>query len=105
MKMVKAVIRPEKVYEVMKKLEERGFKGLTILDVLGRGKEGGIQVGETSYDELAKTLLMMVVNDEDTKTIVDTIMETANNGIFGDGKVFISPVDEVWTIRTKSKGL
>jgi nitrogen regulatory protein PII 1 len=105
MKLIKAVIRPEKVYEVIKALEKKGFKAMTMWDVVGRGKEGGVQVGETCYDELAKTLLMIAVKDEDVKKVVDTITKSAHTGAYGDGKIFVTGISEVWTIRTKERGL
>lgn len=105
MKLVKAVIRPEKLYDVMKALEKDGFKGITVMDVVGRGKEGGIQVGDKSYDELAKTLIMIAVEDKQVNQVVEIITKYANTGMFGDGKVFVCQLDEVWTIRTKKKEL
>jgi len=105
MKMVKAVIRPEKVYEVIKALEKKGLKAMTMWDVVGRGKEGGVQVGETPYDELAKTMLMVAVEEKDLQKAVDTIMKTARTGAYGDGKIFVCNISQVWTIRTKEKGL
>lgn len=105
MRMIKAVIRPEKLYEVMKALEKEGFKGITVMDVVGRGKEGGIQVGDKSYDELAKTLIMIAVEDEHSDKVVEIITRHANTGMFGDGKVFVCQLEEVWTIRTKRREL
>jgi nitrogen regulatory protein PII 1 len=103
MKMVKAVIRPELLYEVMKALEKEGFMGITVVDVVGRGKEGGIQLGERGYEELAKTLIMVAVEDGQVSKVVEVIIKHSNTGMFGDGKVFVCPLDEVWTIRTKKK--
>lgn len=105
MRLVKAVIRPEKIYEVMGALEKEGFKGITVMDVVGRGKEGGIQVGEKTYDELAKTLIMVAVEDEHSQKVVEIITKHANTGMFGDGKVFVCQLEEVWTIRTRKREL
>ena len=105
MKLVKAVIRPEKVYEVIKALEKEGFKAMTMWDVVGRGKEGGVMVGETLYDELAKILIMVAVEDEDVEKVVSTITKSAHTGAYGDGKVFVCNISKVWTIRTKEEGL
>ncbi|MFN3471561.1 MAG: P-II family nitrogen regulator [Aquificaceae bacterium] len=105
MKMIKAVIRPEKLYEVMKALEKEGFKGITVMDVVGKGKEGGVQVGEKSYDELSKTLIMIAVEDEELDKAVGIITKYANTGMFGDGKVFVCQIEEIWTIRTKKRDL
>ena len=105
MKMIKAIIRPEKEFEVVHGLEKEGFYSLTKLDVLGRGKQKGIQVGSATYDDLAKLLLIITVEDKDVTKVVETIRSTAKTGNFGDGKVFVSDVKEVYTIRTGKKGL
>ncbi len=105
MKLIKAVVRPEKVYDVVKALEKKGFKAMTMWDVVGRGKEGGVQVGETTYDELAKTLLMIAVEDKDVQKVIDTISKSAHTGAYGDGKIFVCGISKVWTIRTKEEGL
>ena len=105
MRLIKAVIRPEKVYEVVKALEKAGFKAMTMWDVVGRGKEGGVVVGETPYDELAKTLIMVAVEEKDVDKVVSTITKSARTGAYGDGKVFVCSLSKVWTIRTKEEGL
>ncbi|NPA33148.1 MAG: P-II family nitrogen regulator [Aquificae bacterium] len=104
-KMVKAVIRPEKAPEVVKALDKKGFKALTMWDVVGRGKEGGLQAGEVLYDELAKTLIFIAVEDKDVDKVVETIIKASRTGAYGDGKVFVCDLSEVWTVRTKSKEL
>ncbi len=105
MKLIKSVVRPEKAYEVIKALEREGFKAMTMWDVVGRGKEGGVIVGGTQYDELAKTVIMIAVEDSDVEKVVSTILETARTGAYGDGKIFVCNVSKVWTIRTKEEGL
>ncbi|GEM_PF-77656 len=105
MKIVKAIIRPEKVFEVARSLEKKGIKAMTVWDVFGRGREGGVQVGDVVYDELAKTMIMIAVEDSDVNKVVDTIIKTAHSGAYGDGKIFVLEVGEVWTIRTKERGL
>lgn len=105
MKLVKSVIRPEKAYDVIKALEKEGFKAMTMWDVVGRGKEGGVMVGTTLYDELAKTLIMVAVEDKDVDKVVSTITKSAHTGSYGDGKVFVCNLSKVWTIRTKEASL
>ena len=100
MKMIKAVIRPEKEFDVIRGLEKEGFYSLTKLDVLGRGKQKGVQVGSAIYDELAKLMLIIVVEDKDVPKLIQTIQECAKTGNFGDGKIFVSDVKEAYTIRT-----
>ena len=105
MKMVRAFIRPEKEQEVVQALEGAGYGSLTKMPVFGRGKQKGLQVGPIYYDELPKTLLMLVVEDENAKQAVEVIEDKARTGFIGDGKIFISPVEEAYTIRTGEVGL
>lgn len=100
MKMIKAIIRPEKEGDVLRQLELEGIYGMTKMDVLGRGKQRGIQVGNTLYEELSKLMLMIVVSNEKCQKAIDAISKAAFTGNYGDGKIFISPMDEVYTIRT-----
>ena len=100
MKMVRAIVRPEKEEEIIKALEIAGFPSLTKMDVFGRGKQKGIQVGNTVYDELAKTMIMVVVEDSQVEKTVSTISQSAKTGNYGDGKIFITPVESTVTIRT-----
>ncbi|ACI21844.1 MULTISPECIES: P-II family nitrogen regulator [Thermodesulfovibrio] len=105
MKMIRAFIRPEKEQEVVLALEGAGYPSLTKMPVFGRGKQKGLQVGPVHYDELPKTLLMMVVDDEDVDKVVKIIEDKARTGFIGDGKIFISPVEKAFTIRTGKEGL
>ena len=105
MKMIRAIVRPEKVDKVSDALEEAGFVALTKLDVFGRGKQKGIRVGEMVYDNLSKTMLMIVVDDEKLEEAVKAIEESARTGNIGDGKIFVTPVEEAYTIRTGARGL
>ena len=105
MRMMRAIIRPEKVEDVVNALEKEGFISLTKIDVFGRGKQKGIQVGSTMYDELPKVMLMIVVEDRDEGKIINVVEDSARTGNIGDGKIFITAVDETYTIRTGEKGL
>lgn len=100
MKMIRAIIRPEKESDVVLALEGAGFPALTKEHVFGRGKQKGLQVGPVHYQLLAKVMLMLVVNDEDVKKVMGMIADTSKTGFIGDGKIFISDVDEAYTIRT-----
>ncbi|AEH44921.1 nitrogen regulatory protein P-II [Thermodesulfatator indicus DSM 15286] len=100
MKMIKAIIRPEKVDDVVEALEKEGFLAMTRIDVVGRGKQGGLTMGEIVYDELPKSMLLLVVDEEAVPKVCETIMESARTGRFGDGKIFVLPVNQVWTVRT-----
>ena len=105
MKMIRAIIRPEKEEEVLKSLETAGFPSATKMDVFGRGKQKGIQVGTAVYDELAKTMILVVVDDGMVEKASGAITQAAKTGNFGDGKIFISPVDSIHTIRTGKSGI
>ena len=105
MKMIRAIVRPDKAEEVVDALDEAGHVALTKLDVIGRGKQKGIRLESIYYDEIPKLMLMLVVEDEEAGKVVDIITENAFTGNIGDGKIFLSPVDEAYTVRTRSKGL
>jgi len=101
--MIRAIVRPEKSNEVMKALMDAGFPAVTKMEVFGRGKQRGLKVGEVTYDELPKDLLLMVVKEEDKDFVIRSILESARSGergAFGDGKIFVSPVDEMYTISS-----
>lgn len=103
MLMIRSIIRPEKVEDVLSALLEAGFPAVTKLSVYGRGKQRGLKVGDTFYDELFKEMLMLVVNDADKDFVIRTIVQTArtgDSGAMGDGKIFVTPVDEVYTISS-----
>ena len=106
--MIKAVIRPEKVGIVLSELCDAGFPAVTKMDVVGRGKQRGVKVGDVHYDEIPKELLMLVVNDDDKDDVIKIIIrssKTGEKGAFGDGKIFVSSVDEVYTISSGNSGL
>ena len=108
MLMVRAIIRPEKTDEVLAALMYAGFPAVTKMDVFGRGKQRGMKIGEITYDELPKELIFTVIEDSDKELVVDTIVKAARSGskgAFGDGKIFISPVDETYTVSSGTKGI
>lgn len=103
MLMVKAIIRPEKASCVLSELCDAGFPAVTKYDVVGRGKQRGVKVGEVFYDEIPKEMLMLVINDEDKDDVIKIIMKnakTGEKGAFGDGKIFIVPVEAAYTISS-----
>jgi len=108
MKKVEAIIRPEKLDHVKKALEEKGFFAMTVSEVKGRGEQKGITLqfrGRTmEVDLLPKVKIEMVVKDEDVDAVVETIVSAAKTGKFGDGKVFVIPVEDVVRVRTGEKG-
>jgi nitrogen regulatory protein PII 1 len=100
MKMIRAFIRPEKEQEVVLALEGAGFPSLTKVPVFGRGKQKGLTIGPVHYDELPKTLIMTVIDDKDLEKVLKVIQDKARTGFIGDGKIFVSPVDSAYTVRT-----
>jgi len=92
MKMIRAILRPDKVEEVVDSLSDSGYVALTKMDVIGRGKQKGIRLDNIYYDELPKVMIMLVTPTEKIDEVVEIINENAFTGNFGDGKVFISPV-------------
>jgi nitrogen regulatory protein PII 1 len=105
MKMIKALIRPEAADEVIEGLAEGGFVSLTKIDAFGRGKQKGITIGTIHYDELPKTMLMLIVEDKSVEEVVKLIKYKAYTGHQGDGKIFVIPIDNAYTIRTGDIGL
>lgn len=106
MYLLRAIVRPEKSAEVMKALFDAGFPAVTKLSVFGRGKQRGIKVGNVTYDELPKDLLMIVIPEKDKDFIIETIIESARSGPdgqFGDGKIFVTKVEESYTISNGRK--
>ncbi|MDK2822519.1 MAG: nitrogen regulatory protein 1 [Clostridia bacterium] len=106
MLMIKAIVRPEKSTEILEELASAGFPAVTKLDVVGRGKQRGVQVGNIVYDEIPKEMIIIVVEDAEKDDVVSIIIKhakTGENGSFGDGKIFINPVEEVYTISTGEK--
>ncbi|MHC1756885.1 MAG: P-II family nitrogen regulator [Methanosarcina sp.] len=105
MQMIRAIIRPGIESKVIENLEKEGCISLTKMEVFGRGKQKGIHIADVHYDELQKTMLLMVVEDEHKDKVIQTIMESARTGKYGDGKIFVNPIEEAYTIRTGKAGL
>jgi nitrogen regulatory protein PII 1 len=104
--MIRSIVRPEKVDDVLAALMEAGFPGVTKMSVVGRGKQRGIKIGEITYDEIPKELLLTIVKDQDKDFAIRTVIKaarTGDKGAFGDGKIFISQVEEAYTISSGIK--
>ncbi len=108
MKKILAIIRPDKLEDVKQALEEIDCRGMTVMDVKGRGRQLGITESyrgrDYKVDLLPKTRLEIVVKDEDAEEVIQTIVKTAQTGDIGDGKIFIMPVEDVVRIRTGERG-
>lgn len=106
MLLITAVVRPEKTYTVLGALADAGYYGMSRWDVVGRGKEKGITVGDVNYEEMPKSMLYIVADDEDKDAVVDLIIQNAQSGESGnagDGRIFVSPITEAYTISSSSK--
>lgn len=104
--MIRAIVRPEKTDDVLAALMDAGFPAVTKYSVTGRGKQRGIKIGEVTYDEIPKTMLVSVVKESDKDFVINTIIDAARSGIkgaFGDGKIFVTSVDDVYTISSGVK--
>ena len=108
MKLVSAIIKPFKLQEVRETLVDAGIEGLTITEVKGYGRQKGhtemYRGAEYSVDTLPKIKLEILVEEEKVATVTDVITKTANTGKIGDGKIFISSIDDVIRIRTGETG-
>jgi nitrogen regulatory protein PII 1 len=106
MYLLRAIVRPEKSAIVMKALFDAGFPAVTKMAVFGRGKQRGLKVGNVTYDELPKELLLIGIKESDKDFVISTIIEAARSGEkgqFGDGKIFVTPVIESYTISNGMK--
>lgn len=104
--MIRSIVRPEKVDSVLAALMEAGYPGVTRMAVVGRGKQRGIKIGEVTYDEIPKEMLLTVVKDQDKDFAVKAIIKaarTGDKGAYGDGKIFVIPVEEAYTISSGIK--
>ncbi len=108
MKKIEAIIRPFKLDEVKAALDEMGVAGMTVIEVKGFGRQKGhteVHRGsEYVVDFMPKIKIEVVVDDSICDSVVDKIVKTAHSGKIGDGKVFISTLDEAVRIRTGEKG-
>ena len=104
MKMVKAIIKPERFEFVKKALEDKGFVSMTTSEVRGRGTQKGISLeyrgGLMTVDMLPKIQIEIVVTENDVDTLITTITDAARTGKIGDGKIFVIPVEKAIRIRT-----
>ena len=108
MKKIEAIIKPFKLDDVKEALNDVGIQGMTITEVKGYGRQKGhkeIYRGtEYVVDFIPKVKIEIVVEDSITQKIMDTIREAANTGKIGDGKIFLTPVEEAIRVRTGETG-
>jgi len=108
MKMVEAIVKPFKLDEVKEALTKAGIQGMTVEEVKGFGRQKGhtelYRGAEYTVDFLPKVKIQILVGDDKAARVVELISESARTGKIGDGKIFVTPVDEVIRIRTGEKG-
>ena len=108
MKKIEAIIKPFKLDEVKEALSKIGINGMTVLDSKGFGRQKGhtelYRGAEYIVDFIPKIKIEVVIGDKLLKKAIDTIQKTANTGKIGDGKIFVSNIEEAVRIRTGEKG-
>ena len=107
MKKIEAIIKPFKLDEVKEALSNIGVSGLTVFEVKGFGRQKGhtelYRGAEYIVDFLPKVKLEFIINDEILDEVIETIKSSAHTGKIGDGKIFVSNIDEIIRIRTGEK--
>lgn len=108
MKKIEAIVKPFKLEEVKDALGDAGVSGMTVTEVKGFGRQRGhteiYRGSEYTVDFLPKIKIELVVADEQTEDAVSAILKSAKTGKIGDGKVFVTTIDEAIRIRTEEKG-
>ncbi len=108
MKKIEAVIKPFKFDEVRDALQEIDIQGITVTEVKGYGRQRGhselYRGAEYVVDFVPKVKLEIFIEDDRAETVVQTIVRAAYTGKIGDGKIFVSPVDDIIRIRTQERG-
>jgi nitrogen regulatory protein P-II 1 len=108
MKRIDAIVRPEKLQELQERLVSIGVEGLTMTEVRGFGRQKGhtevYRGSEYTVDFLPKLLLTILAPDDRVPGVIDAIMEVARTGKLGDGKIFVTPIEEIVRIRTGERG-
>ena len=108
MKKIEAIIKPFKLAEVKDALNELGIQGMTVAEVKGFGRQKGhteiYRGSEYTVDFLPKIKIELVISDNLVKPAVDAIIKSAKTGKIGDGKIFVSAIEEAIRIRTDERG-
>ena len=108
MKKIEAIIKPFKLQDVKDALNALGIQGMTVTEVKGFGRQKGhteiYRGSEYTVDFLPKVKIETILPDSQVQAAVEAIMKAAKTGKIGDGKVFVSTIDEAWRIRTDERG-
>ena len=108
MKLITAIVKPAKVDDIKVALQAAGVAGMTVSETRGFGRQKGhteiYRGAEYTVDFIPKVRIEVLVEDKDLQNILDVIVSTANTGSIGDGKVWVTPVDQVVRVRTGERG-
>jgi nitrogen regulatory protein P-II 1 len=108
MKLITAIVKPAKVDDIKVALQAIGIAGMTVSETRGFGRQKGhteiYRGAEYTVDFIPKVRIEVLVDDKDLQSIVDTIVTAANTGSIGDGKLWVTSVDQVIRIRTGERG-
>ena len=108
MKLVTAIVKPFRLDDVRNALSEVGIQGMTVSEVKGFGRQRGhtelYRGAEYVVDFLPKAKIEIAVADDLVERVVEAIVDAAKTGKIGDGKIFVTPIDQVWRIRTGETG-
>jgi nitrogen regulatory protein P-II 2 len=108
MKLVTAIVKPFRLDDVRNALSEVGIQGMTVSEVKGFGRQRGhtelYRGAEYVVDFLPKAKIEVAVSDDDVERVVEAIVDAAKTGKVGDGKIFVTSIDQVWRIRTGETG-
>jgi len=108
MKKIEAIIRSEKLEDLREALDKQGLSAMTVTEVKGRGAQKGItlewRVGEYRVEFIPKIKVELVVEEKNVDKVIETILSVCSTGKVGDGKMFVSPIEEVIRIRTGERG-
>jgi len=109
MKLVTAILKPFKLDDVKKVLQENGVTGMTVSEASGFGRQRGhtevYRGAEYTVDLVPKVRLEVLVDDSEASAVVDAIVKAASTGSIGDGKVWITPIDQIVRVRTGERGV
>ncbi len=109
MKKIEAIIRPEQIADIKEKLKSLNLNGISITQIMGSGCQKGwtefIRGAEVDYNFLPKIKIELVVADDQLEDVIQAIISTAQTGEIGDGKIFISEIQDAIRIRTGERGL